>query len=239
MSIQIEETTFSLYTIYTSNNCWYVWLICGCVVIGEFVVFLWFFCDLRILLWFVNLLWLVGSWWFPDLLLWFASLLWFANFLLWFVGFVVICRFVMICGFVSSLTWLILMLQAYVSEVSNANHQALGVSIVWSLFLYSFLLVFVGSGQLLLNCVSNNFKKCLEQAVSKYVRPQDSTILKESKEVYIPRPYMYIMHVFLWTDRYQLGTWSHLGSCFRRVSFSGNLHLELHNCTFIIHLFFL
>jgi hypothetical protein len=146
--------------------------------------------------------------------LWFASLLWFANFLLWFVGFVVICRFVMICGFVSSLTWLILMLQAYVSEISNANHQALGVSIVWSLLLYSFLLVFVGSGQLLLNYV------------------------KESK-VYIPRPYMYIMHVFLWTDRYQLGTWADLGSCFRRVSFSGNRHLELHDCIFIIHLFFL
>jgi MFS family permease len=42
----------------------------------------------------------------------------------------VICRFVMICGFVSSLTWLILMLQAYVSEISSANHQALGVSII-------------------------------------------------------------------------------------------------------------
>jgi hypothetical protein len=70
-------------------------MICGCVVIGEFVVFLWFFCDLRILLWFcrfyviwglfndfvsffwfVDLLWLVGSWWFPDL---------------------VICKFVVIC----------------------------------------------------------------------------------------------------------------------------------------------
>jgi hypothetical protein len=40
--------------------------------------------------------------------------------------------------------------------------------------------------------MSNNLKKCLEQAESKYVRPQDSTIVKESK-VYIPRPYMYII----------------------------------------------
>jgi hypothetical protein len=41
--------------------------------------------------------------------------------------------------------------------------------------------------------MSNNLKKCLEQAESKYVRPQDSTIVKESKEVYIPRPHMYII----------------------------------------------
>ncbi len=50
--------------------------------------------------------------------------------------FVVICRFVMIYGFVKSLTWLILMVQAYASEISNARHQALGVSIVQSLVLY-------------------------------------------------------------------------------------------------------
>lgn len=143
-----------------------LWVCCDWWICCVFMVFLWFedfvmilqvFGDLRILLWFCELFLICGfvmiggSWWFPDLLLWFASLLWFANFLLWFVGLVVICRFVMICGFVSSLTWLILMLQAYVSEISSANHQALGVSIVWSLFLYSFLLVFVGSRQLLLN----------------------------------------------------------------------------------------
>jgi hypothetical protein len=45
------------------------------------------------------------------------------------------------------------------------------------------------------------------------------------------------MHVFLWTDKYQLGTWSDPQSCSRQVSFSGNLHLELDNRIFIIHYF--
>ncbi|CAK9882716.1 unnamed protein product [Sphagnum jensenii] len=40
--------------------------------------------------------------------------------------------FVMIYGFVNSHAWLILMVQAYASEISNARHQALGVSIVQS-----------------------------------------------------------------------------------------------------------
>jgi hypothetical protein len=132
-------------------------IICGCVVIGEFVAFLWFFCDLRILLQFCRFFVIWGffsdlricyDWWvlgyfqicYCDLQVCCDLLIFYCD-----------CKFVMICGFVSSLTWLILMLQAYVSEVSNANHQALGVSIVWSLFLYSFLLVFVGSWQLLLN----------------------------------------------------------------------------------------
>ncbi len=66
-------------------------------------------------------------------------------------GFVVICRFVMIYGFVNSLTWLIIMVQAYASEISNARHQALGVSDVQSLVLYFVYWFFVIFLQFFLN----------------------------------------------------------------------------------------
>jgi hypothetical protein len=74
-------------------------------------------------------------------------------------GFVVICRFVMIYGFVNSLTWLILMVQAHASEISNARHLALGVSIVQSLVLYFVYWFFVRFGQFLLNWKQQLFFK--------------------------------------------------------------------------------
>jgi hypothetical protein len=51
-------------------------MICGCVVIGEFVAFLWFFCDLRILLWFCRFLVIWGFFYDFVSFSWFVDLLW-------------------------------------------------------------------------------------------------------------------------------------------------------------------
>jgi hypothetical protein len=106
-----RNNLFFIYNIHFKQSliC-LVFMICGCVVIGEFVAL---FYDLRILLrfcrffviwgffydfvsffWFVDLLWLVGSCDLQvccDLLIFYCDLwvlLWFAD-LLWFVGLLV------------------------------------------------------------------------------------------------------------------------------------------------------